>query len=380
MNSDVIALRRELHAHPELSGVEFETSKRIQNFIKKHHSGEIVNNIGGCSFAVIYNFGSKGKTVAIRCELDALPINEVNTFKYVSTYKNTSHKCGHDGHMSIVSGLIFWLKEQSFNTGKVILLFQSAEETGKGAYEMLQSPIFKALNIDYIFALHNIPEVDLHTIITMNDGFSAEVESLIISLQGIESHAAEPEKGINPSMAIAKITNQLNTLIVSDPLNKDFAILTPVHIKMGSSSYGVSPAKAELHYTIRTWSTNSMNRLKENIIEIVNTISTNHKLFHQLKWLEHFPASNNTPSCNSIIKNAAKKLKLNIHERSYPFKFGEDFGWFTKEYKTGMFGLGSGINTPPLHNPSYDFPDEIIPTGIQIFGGIIQSILSQKTN
>ncbi len=377
MNSKIITLREELHKYPELSGIEAHTAKRIQHFIQKEYPGKIIEAIGGPSFAVVYSYGASGNTIAIRCELDALPIEEKNDFHYKSLHKGVSHKCGHDGHMAIVSGLIFWLQKQEFKTGTVVLLFQSAEETGKGAYEVLKSPKFKALKIDYLFALHNIPGVDLHTIITMNKGFSAEVESLIINLEGIESHAAEPKNGINPSIAISKIIQQLNTLIISDPLHEHFSVLTPVHLKMGEKAYGISPALGELHYTIRTWNSQNMETLKGKIKEIVETTSTENNLSFTLTWLEHFPASENDTTCNTIVKKIAKAHDFKTLERPYPFKFGEDFGWFSKEYKTAMFGLGSGLQTPPLHNPFFDFPNEIISTGIQMFGGIIKTILEK---
>ncbi|WP_299674117.1 amidohydrolase [uncultured Tenacibaculum sp.] len=378
MHSTIVNFRKELHKNPEVSGQEFQTAKRVQDFIQLHYPGEFITQIGGPSFAVVYNFGTEGNTVAIRCELDALPIIETNNFEYKSVFKGVSHKCGHDGHMAIVTGLIFWLKEQNLKKGRVVLIFQSAEETGKGAYEMLEDVKFKVLNIDYIFALHNIPGVDLHTVITMKNGFSAEVESFFLKLSGLASHAAEPQNGINPTLGIAQLTQELDKLNISDPNAENFQVLTPVHLKVGEANYGISPGEAELHYTIRTWSLKTMEQLKTQILNIINQISKQHQLKHEMNWLEHFPASENNLDCNRIIKNAAENLHFKIEERNYPFKFGEDFGWFSRYYKTGMFGLGSGLSTAPLHNPSYDFPDEIIPTGIAMFGEILKITLENR--
>ncbi len=380
MLSTLETLRKELHQNPEISGKEYKTAERLQKFISEHYPGTIVTNIGGPSFAVIYDFGFGGSTVAIRCELDALPILEENDFEHISKVEGVSHKCGHDGHMTMVTGLIFWLQQQekTFTKGKVILLFQTAEETGKGAYEMLEDTKFKPLEIDYIFALHNIPGEELHTVITMQEGFSAEVESFVLKLKGLGSHAAEPQNGINPAVGIADLVSGFDKLNNYDPNKKDFKVLTPVHIRMGEANYGISPGSAELHYTIRSWTLESMNVLKSEILKTIEILSKKHKLEYELEWLEHFPASENDPTCNKIINKVAHELNFNVVERAYPFKFGEDFGWFSRHYKTGMFGLGSGINTPPLHNPSYDFPNEIIPTGIQMFSEIIATILLEK--
>ncbi len=128
----IIQLRRDLHTNPELSGQEYKTVNRIRQFAEKHGKSAQIETFGETGFALIYQFSESGKTIAIRCELDALPIQEENQFSYKSVNAGVSHKCGHDGHMAIVSGLIFWLEAQPIQKGKVILLFQPAEETGKG--------------------------------------------------------------------------------------------------------------------------------------------------------------------------------------------------------------------------------------------------------
>ena len=370
-------LRKIVHQHPELSGSEANTAQRIQSFIEEHHPTTILENLGGHGFAAIYEFSSDGPTVAIRCELDALPIEEENVFEHKSTIEGVSHKCGHDGHMTIVAGLIFWLKEQTFKHGKVILLFQAAEETGKGAYQMVQDPRFSQLKIDYLFALHNIPREAMHSVIVMNEGFSAEVQSFSIQLTGKESHASQPEHGINPALAVSEIIVELDALNISDPHKKDFAVLTPVFMNLGQKAYGVSPAKGEIHYTIRTWSTEMMEQLRANIESRIHAICTKKRLLAQFDWFEHFPASKNDATCNNLIRKAAKANEFSVIERPYPFRFGEDFGWFSKDYKTAMFGLGSGINTPPLHNANYDFPDALIPTGVKMFVNMIRLILEK---
>lgn len=375
---EIITLRKELHAHPELSGLEHGTKKRIQKFVAQHGPSAQIQNLGETGFAILYEFPEKGKTIAIRCELDALPIEESNAFPYKSQTKGVSHKCGHDGHMAIVSGLLFWLESRQNLQGKVVLLFQPAEETGKGAVNIVNNESFKALNIDYLFALHNIPKEPLHSIILPSKGFSAEVISLIIDLKGKESHASEPENGINPALAVAQIVKELAQLKVSDPNNVHFALLTPVHILMGEKAYGISPAHAELHYTLRTWDSKQMDMLKSNILDVVERISSQFGLQQAVEWLEYFPASSNALECCTAIKEAAKERNLTLVEKPHPFKFGEDFGWYAKTYKCAMFGLGAGINTPALHNADYDFPDEIIETGITMFATIIKNLLTKN--
>lgn len=377
MIDNIIELRKQLHQYPEISGQETHTALRIQEFINKHHPPKRwITKLGGTGIAAVYEFPGEGPVVAVRCELDALPIRETNIFPHRSKNQNVSHKCGHDGHMAIVAGLVYRLRSKPPKKGAVILLFQPAEETGKGAPSVLEDPQFTGLAIDYIFALHNIPGVPMHTIITMDRTFSAEVISFSLALKGKESHAAEPEQGINPALCISELIADLEKLNKTDPNDSNFTILTPVHINLGQKAYGVSPGYGELHYTLRTWSSDQMENLITEIKKKINSICTQYHVSFELSWFEHFPSSKNHSLCNTLVKDAAKTLGLFIQERPYPFRFGEDFGWYSKKYKTAMFGLGSGEQTPALHHADYDFPDELLETGIDMFVSILTMILT----
>lgn len=377
--NSIINFRKELHKNPELSGFEFETAQRIKQFLIQNEPTEIIQNIGGTGLAAVYKFSETGKTITLRCELDALPIQEVNQFEHQSQTENVSHKCGHDGHMSIVSGLAFWLKKQTFNSGKVVLLFQPAEENGEGAHAVINDQKFRNLNTDYIFALHNIPKEPMHSILVIQKGFSAEVQSFIIKVLGKESHAAEPENGINPALAISRMIAELYHLEVVDPEEENFTIMTPVHIRMGQKSYGISPAEGELHYTLRAWDPAKMETVKKQITNAVKNICADFKLQHSIEWIEYFPASINDQQSYDFVVKAARENNFNLIEKPHPFKFGEDFGWYAKQYKTAMFGLGAGLETPALHNADYDFPDELIETGIDMFRTIISTILTEES-
>ena len=378
MIEKIKALRKELHQNPEVSGAEANTAKRIVSFIKTNYDTEIITEIGGEGVVAIYDFPDKGPTIGIRCELDALPIEEQNTFNYRSTTKGVSHKCGHDGHMSIVAGLLFWIKERDFKSGTIVLIFQPAEETGQGAHAMLNDERFQQMDFDYLFALHNLPGEALHSILTMNGNCSPEVQSVAIHLKGKECHAAEPENGINPALGMSHIIIQLEQLNEKNPEHENFILLTPVHLKMGEKAYGISPEMGELHYTIRSWNENVMEQIKKEIQTIVQIQSEIYGLEHSIDWLEYFPSTSNASDGNQLIQQAALDNGLELNENAPPFQFGEDFGWFSKKHKAAMFGLGSGINSPALHHADYDFPDEIIETGMNMFQSIIESVLETK--
>lgn len=378
MIQQLIALRREIHRYPELSSKEFETAQRIVNFLTPFEPDQIITEVGSTGVAAIYDFGETETTIMIRCELDALPISEINTFEYRSNTDFVSHKCGHDGHMVIVAGLAEWLQEAVLQNVRVVLLFQPAEETGEGAPSILADSKFEEIIPDLIYALHNLPGFPMHQIVTTGNEFTATVQSVSISLQGKESHAAEPEKGLNPALAIAELITTCNDAVIGDVNSEDFALITPVYSSMGSKDYGVSPANGELHLTIRTWTPEKMNSLMAKIENIASKIAQKHTLQYELLWFDYFAATQNDAFCNSVIKKSATQNKLNSEHQNHPFKFGEDFGVFTQRYPGAMFGLGSGLDTPALHNPDYDFPDEIIETGIAMFKEIIITTLEMK--
>jgi amidohydrolase len=378
MNSEKIKiLRRELHRYPELSGQETQTAGRIKKFIAKHHETKTIENIGGNGLAFVYEFSNSGPTIVIRCELDALPIEEENNFEHRSLNNGISHKCGHDGHMAIVAGLVFWLSEQDFMNGKVVLLFQPAEETGTGALDVLNDDRFTNLNADYIFAFHNIPGQPIHSIVTLDGNFSSTVQSVAIKLTGIESHSAEPEKGVNPALCIAELTQELDKLNSNYPAKEDFKLCVPIYSSMGVKSYGISAGFGEIHYTLRTKNIEKMESLKKDVHTILSEVCPKHNLPHTATWFDYFPTVVNDDFCNQVIKESAKAYDYEIINKSVPFRFGEDFGWCSQKYKSAMFGIGAGLNSPALHHSNYDFPDETIETGMNMFQGIIKRILMQ---
>ncbi|MBE0423977.1 MAG: amidohydrolase [Lutibacter sp.] len=373
---ELVTFRKMLHANPEVSGKEYNTAKRIAEFLKTCKPTKVMENIGGTGIVAEFDSGKSGETVMFRAELDALPIQEINTFSHCSTIDGVSHKCGHDGHATVLLGLARILAEQKPKTGKVFLLFQPAEEDGEGAKAVFADPKFKALNPDYIFAFHNLPAYSLNQIVVKNNSFTAAVKSIIIKLHGKTAHAAEPENGLNPALAIAEILQESAKLSNNDTNRNDFTLITPIHIEMGEIAYGISAGYGEIRLTIRTWNEKTMEKLTADLSNCIDKVAKNHQMPITNSWTQVFYANQNDDEAVSLIKEAATNLSFDIFERKFPFKWGEDFGLFTQHFKGAMFGIGSGEESPSLHNPDYDFPDEILPNAIQLFHQISLRILS----
>ena len=367
-------IRRILHAHPEVSEQEFETQNRILNFLREETSA-ILSVIGTTGILATFDSNIEGPTIMIRGDIDALPITEINTFDHKSTFDGISHKCGHDGHTVILLGLAQVLSEQTIPKGKVLLLFQPAEENGVGAKAILHDDNFKAERIDFVFALHNLPGYHAHSIVVKENEFTANVKSLILKMAGKTAHAAEPEKGYNPSMAISKVLAFADQITYNKPAESDFFLMTPIYATMGERAYGISAGYGEAHFTIRSWSTELMEQKSNEILTFLYATCKKYNLIPDISWTQVFQANINHPEAVGFIRKAAIINKLDLTERKYPFRWGEDFGAFTLKYKGAMFGLGAGASIPALHNPDYDFPDDITETGIHMFHQIIKQIL-----
>lgn len=374
---DLRSIRHYIHQNPELSGQEERTSQFISEKLKSLGVHKIHQQFSEHSILAEIDFQNEGKTILFRAELDALPIEELNTFDYASIHPNVSHKCGHDGHMTILIGLAERLfQSTSINRGKILLLFQSSEETGKGAKGVVESKILESFSIDYTFALHNIPGFPLGSIICKSGSFTASVESLDISLFGKTSHAGMPDAGINPALAIHKIIGYFNSIHVSDINRDDYFLATPIQIHMGTSAYGTSAGEAIMSYTLRSWNYEYFVNKKKEIIQKIDEIVAETKgLTHSLEWKESFDANFNSEEAYQLVKKSAEDNNFVFIEKEHPFSWGEDFGTFSQMYKGAMFCIGSG-DTPELHNPDFDFPDELIDVGVQMFYSIATQILN----
>lgn len=381
MNIDLKLLtnfRKELHANPELSEHEKNTSERILAQISKTKPDELLTQVGGYGIIATWKSEKAGPHVLFRADMDALPIEEENTFDYMSKNKGVSHKCGHDGHSTILCGVADFISQNKPESGKISLLWQPAEENGEGAKAILEDPKFKNIKPDFVFALHNLPGYPLHEVVCKEDVFTAAVNSIIISLKGKTSHAAEPEHGINPALALAKILEESILMDYNKPEKSDMRVVTPVFLEMGKKAYGISAGNAEIHLTLRCWNNDNLRKLEIDIEDLATSIANKHNLKVNFEYTQTFHSNINNPEALEFVKNACRINKLNLTEREYPFKWGEDFGLFTTKFKGCMFGLGSGENSPALHNPDYDFPDEILLTGIQMFTSIYTEICKKS--
>jgi amidohydrolase len=370
--------RKKLHEFPDLSGQEKKTSLVLKKTLLHYKPDEIISELGGYGLAVLFDSKKPGPAIMIRAELDALPIQEINEFSYKSKNPGISHSCGHDGHMTILIGLASWLQKEKKNLqGKVILLFQPAEENAAGAKLILNDPKFKPIQPEYIFALHNIPGYNKGSVIVKKGVFASASQGLIIKLVGKTSHAAHPDKGKNPVLAMTAIIEELSKIPTITTSEQNNALITIIHVKLGEIAFGTSPGDAVIMATFRAQHNEVMQRISEEAENLVKKIAEAYQLEYTIKWVEQFPALQNDDECVDTIRSASKILNKEIVTINEPFLWSEDFSFFTQEHKGAMFGIGSGVHHPQLHNPDYDFPDDIIDVGVCLFQEIIRKIVKK---
>jgi len=375
--ADLIKLRKKLHRHAEPSGAEDKTSQIIVEFLSRYAPAKIVTGLGGAGLAAVYRFDKPGPTLMFRAELDALPIREDNRFAYRSRAVNVSHKCGHDGHMAIVSGLASMLHSNPVERGRVILLYQPAEETGQGAVGVIDSDSFQSLAPDYVFALHNIPGEQTGTVLLKEGIFSFASTGMRITLEGQTAHASQPENGISPTAAMCEIIGHLDAMPRQrDDLDAD-ALVTIVYARLGEKTFGTAPGYAEIMVTLRCRTDTILQEMKRHAIQIVTAAARAGRLEADYSWHDHFRACNNHPLAASIVTRAAEASGQQVRRLDKPFRWSEDFGWFTARYPGAIFALGAGKGTLPLHSAAYDFPDTLIPIGLSILWEIINQELNR---
>jgi len=367
---DLKKIRHHIHRNPELSGKECKTREYIHQYLQKHNATQIF--LSSKTNCVVGVFGTGKETILLRADMDALPIQELNTHDHVSQNEGVMHACGHDGHTTMLLGLVPWLVQQNLDKYSVTLVFQSAEETGQGAFQLLEEPFWKDIKVKYAFGIHNMPQFPKGQILLREKIFAPASTGMIIELQGRASHASEPENGINPTQAMTQIIPVLTSLPqYTLPLHQATKI-TIVGAQLGQRRFGTSPEIATIFVTLRAHETEVLEKLKKDAEHLAKGIATAYGLKTNISYEEYFPAVENHPEALKIVQKATQNQDTAMLDAPAPWS--EDFSYFAHLYPSTYFGIGSGENMPNLHNPDYDFPDEILPIAIKTFINIIQEI------
>lgn len=378
-NADLVELttfRHLLHRFPEVSGQEAETAARVTTALQALGPDQIVTGLGGHGVAAVFAGAEAGPTVLFRAELDALPIEELSQAAHRSTLPGRGHLCGHDGHMTLLMGLARLLARQRPARGRVVLMFQPAEEDGSGARAVVADPRYDALRPDCAFAIHNWPGTPLGQARLAAGTVNCASQGLRIRLEGKTAHAGEPDKGRSPAAAMARLMAALVALGPGGALDAGFRLVTLTHARLGEPTHGIAPGEGEIWLTLRCVQDDQMAALRQAAIAMVEAEAVAEGLQASFTSHDDFAASVNAAEAVAQVARALEALGVGYDSEGLPERASEDFGvfgWGTT--KSAMLFLGAGEASPALHNPDYDFPDDLIPMGVAIFHRIARDLL-----
>ena len=377
-NRDIVELtewRRKLHRRPEISNEEEKTAGEVVAFLADTGPDKVLIGLGGHGVAAVYDSGEAGPTVLFRSELDALPIEELSGVAHASEVPGKSHMCGHDGHTAILAALGRQFGRRRPARGRVVLMFQPAEETGNGAAGVVADPRFGEIAPDFAFSLHNLPGVPFGEVRVKPGVVNCASRGMRILLEGKTAHSSMPETGTSPMPSVSALMPALPALGRGSFADDDFAMVTVTHATMGEAVFGIAPGHAEVWATLRTRRDERMAELVASAEALAGKIAAAHGLAVRFDYHEIFVASVNAPEAVAHLARALDEEGVSRAEDSLPMRASEDFGIFGHNASSAMFFLGAGERHPALHNPDYDFPDDLIPIGSRIFMRTARNLL-----
>ena len=356
--TDYTEIRRTLHEHPQTAGCEEYAHDLIIRHLQTLHPDKVYTHVGGYGVVAVWGKDAAAPATAFRADTDALPIG---------------HRCGHDGHTTILLRLAELVDGKAPQLKRtVVLVWQPAEETGEGARAVLDSGILQQYNIQAFYALHNIPGYPLGTVVLCPRTFAAASTGVIYHLDGRETHASTPEKGVNPGLAVAEIINGFNWFNRSDGLNGEFGQSTLICVRVGSPAFGTSAGHAEVMFTLRAFTNEAMEHLLGRANGVVDEVAGRYGLTVSRMLQEPFRATENNGDSVEAVERAAAEVPLRVRYQMEPFRWSEDFAEYLLEFKGAMFGMGSGERQVELHHPSYEFPDGLIEPAAQLFARLVE--------
>ncbi|CAN5915048.1 M20 aminoacylase family protein [soil metagenome] len=383
----IAAVRRDIHAHPELCFEEQRTSdviaKQLTDWGIPIHRGMAKTGI----VAILEN-GTSDRAVGLRADIDALPMTEKNTFPHASQNAGKMHACGHDGHTAMLLAAAKYLSKHRNYDGTVYLIFQPAEEGGGGAREMINEGIFEKFPMEAVFGAHNWPGMAVGQFALKNGPAFASSNEFRITIRGKGSHAAMPHNGIDPVPIACQMVQGFQTIISRNkrPIDAGVISVTMIH---GGEAINVVPDSCEIRGTVRTFTLEVLALIEKRMQEIAEHTCAAFEATCDFEFVRNYPPTINHPAETEFTRGVMTDLvgAENVQEFE-PTMGAEDFSYFLQE-KPGCYFLigngdgshregGHGMGPCMLHNPSYDFNDDLIPLGATLWVNMAEKWLAAK--
>jgi len=379
-----INMRRMFHKIPELSRKEFKTSNLIQKILDKNEIS-YQSNIGEkTGIVALINGLNKNKTIALRADMDALPIKEETNLAYASNHHGVMHACGHDFHIaSVLASGIILNQYREMLPSNVKIIFQPAEEDGPlgGAKQMIKDGVLENPKVDAIFGMHVFPDVPKGLVAVLNGPVMAAVDNFKIRIIGKGGHCASPEETVDPITIAGHVILNFNSLLNRKVSALDSAVLSIGKIQ-GGNRRNIIPDEVFLEGTLRTLNENTRNKIKIIIKKACEMTSMSHEGKCIFQWIKGFDNTINDKDAVDIVKKGIKNFinKEAIYEDAKPFMAAEDFSCYLKEVKGAYFWVGyKEIGSLPLHSARFIVNEEVLLIGIKSFLGIVLEYFNRNS-
>ncbi|MGI4849363.1 MAG: M20 aminoacylase family protein [Janthinobacterium lividum] len=372
-------IRRDIHAHPELCYEEQRTSDIVAEKLAQWDI-PVIRGLGltGVVGIVKGRAGNSTRGIGFRADMDALPLQEINNFDHASTYQGKMHACGHDGHTAILLGAAYQLSKNRDFDGTVYLIFQPAEEGGGGARRMIDDGLFEQCPMDAIFGLHNWPGMRAGTFGVRPGAMMASSNEFEVTVLGRGSHAAQPHKSIDPVLTAIQVVQGWQTIVSRNANPHDSAVLSVTQINAGSATNIIADF-AVLGGTVRTFDLGVLDMMEQRMEEIARHTGAAYGAGVDFKFHRNYPPLINHPRETAFAVKVMQELvgAENVESNTEPSMGAEDFAYFL-QHKPGCYiflgngdgdhrSAGHGLGPCNLHNPSYDFNDDLLPVGAALW-------------
>ncbi|MCD0418627.1 M20 family metallopeptidase [Rubrivivax sp. JA1024] len=382
----IATLRRDLHAHPELCFEEQRTSDLIAAALEGWGI-PVHRGLGKTGVVGIVKNGSSARAVGLRADIDALPITEKNTFAHASRHAGRMHACGHDGHTAMLLAAAQHLATNRNFDGTVYLVFQPAEEGGGGAREMIQDGLFERFPMEAIFGAHNWPGLEAGQFAVKTGPVFASSNEFKVTIRGKGAHAAMPHNGIDPVLVACQLVNAWQGIVTRNKRPIDTAVISTTMIHAGEAT-NVIPDSVELQGTVRTFTTEVLDLVERRMQQVAEATCAAYDARCEFEFHRNYPPTINHPAETEFVRRTLAEVvgAANVLEFE-PTMGAEDFSFYLQQQPGCYFVIGNGDGTHReaghglgpcmLHNPSYDFNDELIPIGASAWVRLAEAWLAQ---
>lgn len=377
MESEMTAWRRDIHAHPELGFEENRTADFVAQKLEEFGI-QVFRGIGKTGVVGVLKIGNETRSIGLRADMDALPIQERNTFEHKSIHAGTMHACGHDGHTTMLLAAAKYLAENHDFRGQVNFIFQPAEEGIGGAKAMIEDGLFEQFPCDTLYAMHNAPSFAVGNFSASPGIRTAAGAFFDIEITGKGAHGAMPDQGIDPVTIAGELIMALQTIVSRNAKPTETAVLSITQMHAGDA-YNVIPGTALLAGTVRTLNMKLMQQIETRMNEMVNGICSAHGASGAVDFRIIFHPVLNDEKASDFAADVCEELvgKPNVFRQSPPGTGSEDFSFMSEQVPSCYLNLGNGTESHSLHNHDYDFNDDALVYGASFFARVVEKTLGE---